>query len=80
MNTEFRNTVVEEITRRLKSAELAQFSEDTELAVLGIGSMDIITILMNLEKRVGLDFDWLVGMSPPKTVNDLMTIVASACG
>ena len=75
MNTELQNIVFEEINRRIKPTASVQLSEAADLATLGIDSMDIITILTRLEKKIGLDFDRMVGLTPPKTVNDLLKMV-----
>ena len=80
MDAELRSATLEEVHKRLKADTADQFSEDVELAVLGIDSMDIITILTNLERRVDLDFDRLLGLTPPKSVRDLLKMVEGACG
>jgi acyl carrier protein len=80
MGTELRNIVFDEMHKRMKASVTEQISEAADLASLGIDSMDIITILTNLERRVGLDFDRMVGLTPPKTVQDLLKMVEDACG
>ncbi|WP_158623618.1 phosphopantetheine-binding protein [Corallococcus llansteffanensis] len=65
--------------KRVRAGMAAPPDDGAELASLGIDSMDIITILTNLEKRAGLDFDRIVGLTPPKTLEDLLTMVEGAC-
>ena len=79
MSSELRNTVLEEVSKRVRAGALDQFSDAVELAILGIDSMDLLTILMDLETRVGLELDRMVGLTPPKTVSELLRMVENAC-
>ena len=50
------------------------------LLELGIDSMRLISIIVELESRIGLDFNKVVGLDPPRTVDDLLDLAARGCG
>lgn len=58
---------------------LAEDCGDVALLDLGIDSMRLISIIVTLEGKIGLDFDKVVGMSPPRTVDDLIDLAARGC-
>ena len=51
----------------------------TELLDLGIDSMRLISIIVELEGRIGLDFNKVVDLEPPRTVHDLFSLAAKGC-
>ncbi len=51
----------------------------TALLDLGIDSMRLISIIVELEARIGLDFNKVVDLEPPRTVNDLLDLAAKGC-
>ncbi|WP_176059322.1 phosphopantetheine-binding protein [Paraburkholderia sp. BCC1876] len=58
---------------------IAEDSGSMALLDLGVDSMRLISIIVALESRIGLDFDKVVGMNPPRTVNDLLELAAKGC-
>jgi acyl carrier protein len=52
---------------------------DTALLDLGIDSMRLISIIVELEGRIGLDFNKVVDLEPPRTVHDLFDLAAKGC-
>lgn len=60
--------------------KIAKDDGSIPLLELGIDSMRLISIIVTLEKKIGLDFDKVVGMDPPRTVSDLLVLAAKGCG
>lgn len=58
---------------------LADDCSSVALLDIGIDSMRLISIIVALESRIGLDFDKVVGMNPPRTVADLIELAARGC-
>lgn len=48
----------------------------TSLLDLGVDSIQLVSIIIELERRIGLDFNKVVGLEPPRTVDDLLNLVA----
>jgi len=57
------------------SAELG----DVRLVDLGIDSMRLISMILMLEDKIGLDFEHVVGLQPPRTVDDLVSVAIRGC-
>lgn len=55
-----------------------EMTEQSRLFDLGLDSMGIITTLLMLEREVGLDFDRMIGSTPPKTLGDLVAMAVAA--
>ncbi len=53
------------------------FPEDSDLATLGITSLHLITVLMELQQEYDFSMDALVDAGLPKTVRDIVTLVES---
>ncbi len=51
----------------------------TALLDFGIDSMRLISIIVELEARIGLDFNKVVDLEPPRTVHDLLDLAAKGC-
>ena len=54
-------------------------STNTALLDLGIDSMRLISIIVELEGRIGLDFNKVIDLEPPRTVHDLFNLAAKGC-
>jgi acyl carrier protein len=52
---------------------------NTVLLDLGIDSMRLISIIVELEGRIGLDFNKVIDLEPPRTVQDLFNLAAKGC-
>lgn len=52
---------------------------DTALLNLGIDSIRLISIIVELEGRIGLDFNKVIELEPPRTVHDLFDLAAKGC-
>lgn len=52
---------------------------DTALLDLGIDSMRLISIIVELEGRIGLDFNKVIDLEPPRSVYDLFNLAAKGC-
>lgn len=48
----------------------------TSLLDLGVDSIQLVSIIIELESRIGLDFNKVVGLEPPRTVDDLLKLAA----
>lgn len=46
---------------------------------LGIDSMRLISMIVALEGLIGLDFDKVAGLTPPRTVDDLIHMATRGC-
>jgi acyl carrier protein len=51
-------------------------SGTTSLLDLGVDSIQLVSIIIELERRIGLDFNKVVGLEPPRTVDDLLNLAA----
>lgn len=60
------------------SRDKPEIGEDSVLFDLGIDSMGMINMLLMLEQAFGLDFDRMIGSTPPKTVGDLLDVAEKA--
>lgn len=60
-------------------AQVNEICADTALLDLGIDSMRLISIIVELEGRIGLDFNKVVELEPPRTVHDLFDLAAKGC-
>lgn len=60
------------------SRDKPEIREDSVLFDLGVDSMGMINMLLMLEKEFGLDFDRMIGSTPPKTVSDLLDVAEKA--
>lgn len=55
---------------------LDETSSTTSLLDLGVDSIQLVSIIIELESQIGLDFNKVVGLDPPRTVGDLLTLAA----
>ena len=59
--------------------EIDESGFGTALLDFGIDSMRLISIIVELEGRIGLDFNKVVDLEPPRTVRDLLDLAAKGC-
>lgn len=55
---------------------LDETSGTTSLLDLGVDSIQLVSIIIELESRIDLDFNKVVGLEPPRTVDDLLQLAA----
>ena len=81
MNKEQISTAVVSVVRAHMEpdVELSDESGDVRLADLGIDSMRLISMILMLEDKIGLDFEHVVGLQPPRTVDDLISVAVRGC-
>lgn len=72
--------ILEKVTAHIKTTlrKPIEITPDSMLLDLGVDSMGIITMLLMLEREVGLDFDRMIGTTPPKRLGDLVSLAAKA--
>jgi acyl carrier protein len=76
-----KQVVLERVRSRGKLAAFeGELRDDTRLDTLGIDSMGIISLLIEFEKEIGLDFDRVTRVTPPKTLSDLVGLALQGCG
>jgi len=78
---EVKTAVIQRVKIRTKSPQLLDSALDgVRLDALGIDSMGIISLLVELEKEMGLDFERVAGATPPRTVADVVGLALRGCG
>lgn len=71
-----RAVIVERIRAEIPAAGGPDgFGEDSDLANLGMTSLHLITVLMQLQQEYDFSMDALLDAGLPKTVGDLVTLV-----
>ena len=60
------------------SRDKLEIKEESALFDLGVDSLGMINMLLMLEQEFGLDFDRMIGSTPPKTVGDLLDVAEKA--
>jgi acyl carrier protein len=77
---EVRREVLELIAARTKAASSSEFriDEGAKLADLGLSSLGTIAIVVELQRRVGLDFSRVAELSVPQSVGELISL-ANLC-
>lgn len=80
METNVRETVLKLVSLHARPRGLApeSLANNAVLVDLGIDSMMMITILLELEAALKVKFDTTFGIKPPKTVEDVLNLVQTA--
>ncbi len=55
-----------------------KLANDSNLGDLGITSMEVLTIVISLKRKLGLDMDRVIQSGMPITLGDLVGLVRSA--
>lgn len=74
-----RQIVLDRVRKSAKIQAAHDLTESVRLDALGVDSIGIISLLVQLEREIALDFD-RVGLDPPQTVGDVVRIAIVGCG
>lgn len=76
-----RVTVLQELERlaRFANASKGAIVDEMKLEDAGIDSMGVISLLVALEKRIGLQLERISNLGRPETVGDMIRLAISAC-
>ena len=75
-NMSAKEVVIEELKQLGKLTNVDWPDDDQKLVSLGVDSITMITFLVSLEGRFGLDIDEAIGEEPAQTFGDLVRIVS----
>lgn len=76
MNDQEAEVIVREELRKVIRGDMQEaYSNDELLVDIGVDSIGLISVLVALEKRLGLDIESAIGQQPPRTYAALVHVV-----